>query len=961
MNTYEGELSFNVTGIDFPEMEVWDTSLPVNFYVTNTSQYYPVFVDAVFAGLNFQLKTDSFPQVLRAGQTYMLSVRAAPKDIGEMKDKVVIITNQGKQYEIPLTVKAKAIASSQTSGSGSGSSSGSDGDGGSSTDPSDPHEVKAELSYWTEETKEGASLLQAKGSGRLDAIIEPKSNGAFRTSSSGNARGTNAIDLQSKNNDTQVASGNYSIIAGGANNTASAIYSIVVGGNTNLVSGQYSSLINGTNSRVEGNNSFLGYGNRASITDSNNSILRAADSTVSGNRNSFITLDSGTIEGNYSQGLYFQGTLSGQNNTVITGRNATVSGDASFLGSIHEGTISGGNNLVLWGDTFTLTGENNAICWALQPQTIQVSNSFIGRSQNANLMASRGLFIGNVDDIDIGSSDYAGVVSGQHHTITNSDNAFIGGGSTHGIFSSPSSSILGGSTNTINESTDSSISGGTSNSIKNITSGLIAGGSSNNITRESEREHPLHTDLSSNFEGTIIGGQTNILANSLGSLIAGSNSSNIDDSEQSLILGSNVSEIKSSKFSSIIGEDSSSISKGKNVVFIGGDTNTFTYETLDTSTPTISLASTDNSFTNSYGIALSGSYLQATDSKNVVSVIGDNNTFTSAVSSAILMGVSNTFTQTNRTFIFGGDSNTISNISSDIYTKPSFVLGSNNTVDNSQSYILLGSNVTAESLLNTVIIGDGHIVTGSNQGYIQGIHNSLENTSSSLVFGTNTRATADKTVGFGDWGYDLGVPHHIYSSSKEGDNYVRNHYNDNGTESDDLDEQEQTTVTDANRDNWVNHNSFFQEGKILLKKMKGEAGIVANGNAEYFYTHSRAEVLEDNPGLNNTLFIPDGCVAFFDLEIVWANHLQSKFFKTKQTNGIVYRNTNLSVTRQPTLSTADNNEDTVLSQLSVSIELDQERRLVRFKSPDVAKDYEAGMILRYILISKPNTNYFWTN
>jgi hypothetical protein len=71
-------------------------------------------------------------------------------------------------------------------------------------------------------------------------------NLSLQRDAGGNLRGQGAVDLQSaRSAATQVASGNYSVIGGGQNNTASGQYATVVGGQSNTASGQYSVVLGG--------------------------------------------------------------------------------------------------------------------------------------------------------------------------------------------------------------------------------------------------------------------------------------------------------------------------------------------------------------------------------------------------------------------------------------------------------------------------------------------------------------------------------------------------------------------------------------------------------------------------------------------------------------------------------------------------------------------------------------------
>lgn len=82
--------------------------------------------------------------------------------------------------------------------------------------------------------------LVAKGQGATLAQVPDG------TATGGNKRGIFATDWQkSRAAATQVASGIYSVIAGGGAGTASAQYSVVSGGNGNIANGNYSTVIGG--------------------------------------------------------------------------------------------------------------------------------------------------------------------------------------------------------------------------------------------------------------------------------------------------------------------------------------------------------------------------------------------------------------------------------------------------------------------------------------------------------------------------------------------------------------------------------------------------------------------------------------------------------------------------------------------------------------------------------------------
>ncbi len=88
----------------------------------------------------------------------------------------------------------------------------------------------------------------------------------FQLDSAGNARGTAGVDLQQdRDNDTEVASGNYSFIGSGRENTASGANAGTVGGYTNTASGESSGILGGSDALASGLGAAIigGYNNTA--------------------------------------------------------------------------------------------------------------------------------------------------------------------------------------------------------------------------------------------------------------------------------------------------------------------------------------------------------------------------------------------------------------------------------------------------------------------------------------------------------------------------------------------------------------------------------------------------------------------------------------------------------------------------------------------------------------------------
>jgi hypothetical protein len=103
-----------------------------------------------------------------------------------------------------------------------------------------------------------ASIQATGGTTNVSVSIVPKGTGAFSlqvpdgTSAGGNARGANAVDLQTaRDTAAKVASGGNSFVGGGARNAASNVYAAVVGGFGNLSNSSYG-FIGGGISNVNG-------------------------------------------------------------------------------------------------------------------------------------------------------------------------------------------------------------------------------------------------------------------------------------------------------------------------------------------------------------------------------------------------------------------------------------------------------------------------------------------------------------------------------------------------------------------------------------------------------------------------------------------------------------------------------------------------------------------------------------
>jgi hypothetical protein len=204
------------------------------------------------------------------------------------------------------------------------------------------------LTYFTETENTTApnattpvDILTANSSAtNADFAIIPKGNGAIIADipdglvAGGNKRGTGAVDLQlSRLTNTEVASGNNSVISGGyrnratntdasigggIDNTASGTQSRVGGGQSNIASSDYSTVGGGANNNASGSRSTISGG-------ASNTAANYGASTLGGFGNSSSNNYASNMGGNSN-------TASGDTSSVIGGASNVASGTYSLAG-----------------------------------------------------------------------------------------------------------------------------------------------------------------------------------------------------------------------------------------------------------------------------------------------------------------------------------------------------------------------------------------------------------------------------------------------------------------------------------------------------------------------------------------------------------------------------------------------------------------------------------------------------
>ena len=240
-------------------------------------------------------------------------------------------------------------------------------------------------------------------------VIAPNGTGALiadipdGTATGGNARGTNAVDLQtSRNINTQVASNNLSTIIGGQANIASGPLSVVIGGINNQSTGNTS--LSGMDSSIASGQYSIAIGQGVTASANFSTSIGGQSNTSSG---SYSTVIGGVGNNASGQGSVFGGqsntassnnsTVSGgQSNTASTGTHATVVGGISNTASGTHATVLGGSGNTASGVQSIAGGIGNI---ASGPQSLSLGLGGNAASGQASVVLGYGSFATNFGSI----------------------------------------------------------------------------------------------------------------------------------------------------------------------------------------------------------------------------------------------------------------------------------------------------------------------------------------------------------------------------------------------------------------------------------------------------------------------------------------------------------------------------------------------------------------------------------
>ena len=632
----------------------------------------------------------------------------------------------------------------------------------------------------------------------------------------------------------------------------------------------------------------------------------------------------GNARGNYANDLQHKNTdpnavASGLYSNILGGSENQATEEYAFVGSGYKNKakglgatiLNGNNNTIEFARNFIAGGVNNSITGGEynaiivgNGTTVKGSGNFLG-SGTQNTFDGNTLSIINGDNNElVGTGIGLGIGTGNN--ITGS-NTYVSIGNSNTISWSNS---CGGfiSNSTIASSGDLFVGMVESATVQNTNQGCIVSVKGINLQ-----------DVISPFAGTgdnqsitecsyasIVNGNNNSISTDY-SFIGSGQSNDIDNSvtvegkkeyEASVIVTGSLQQISSTSYGYIGTGNNNSIIGSKGSVIVSGVDNTISYHTdLNIDTPYCFIAT------------------------------GDGNEIVGSPSSSILTGSGNEIVR-------GGDN--------------AVLAGSQNNVTD--------SNVS-------VVFGFDNNVTGSNHVMLLGEYLKVNNAKySNIENGFRNTLTTEHARVSGEYAHDIGYHHSVTHAMKDGTNWVRRIVDDNtGLATD--------TIAPSDRDleRWTNNNPLYQKGEILLQKMADDSRGTYDGSInikQYLYTFSKrykeGEQYLDLPDRTNgmqSLFIPDDCVVFYEIESHFASIKNRQAIAIQSKCGIIMNTEDGLIVVKEHEDTAIGSE--ALNNCKIVLERDSLNRMVRFLVPEALKDFTGGAVLRYTLATQDAMNFYW--
>ena len=346
---------------------------------------------------------------------------------------------------------------------------------------------------------------------------------------------------------------------------------------------------------------------------------------------------------------------------------------------------------------------------------------------------------------------------------------------------------------------------------------------------------------------------------------------------------------------------------------------------------------------------------------------GDHNTIEQSEYSIVLSGTTNEIKKNIYSIVFGntnkitstelkkynisiGDQNQItdSNYSSIIGSSESIIDTSENSIISSGSI-----NQIEDSKYSSISSGYGNTLIGNYSHIASGTRNKNKGEFSSILGGyRNTVTGLNSTAIAGNYGHDLGLPNHTFIASKDGPNWL-----DTSIEGDDV----PTSIADR-----TNNNPLVQTGIVVLQSMVDPT----KGNYEnttdlkkYLYAYSSKYLkdgiwtdLRTNTNLNSSIVIPDFSCLFYELEVSLINFTTKQAVKILCKHGIILNtSTEISIVKTHSIECISSSEN--LNNCDITVEIDNDKSMVRFLLPKELKDFKGGAVLKYTIATQDSIDF----
>jgi hypothetical protein len=216
-------------------------------------------------------------------------------------------------------------------------------------------------------------------------------------STGGNARGANAIDLQTTSTaPTNVASGGASVLGGGYSNTSAGGYGVVAGGSGNNISsaGEFSVISGGVSNNVLSSRSNIGGGTSNSIgANTSNAVIgggsgNSLDDSSDPTKPSVICGGKGNTAANQSFIGGGQSNTASNQSSIVGGTSNACSNQYCAVGGGQSNTCSGSNCVIGGGNSNTASGLYSVVAGGLSNSASGISSYAAGRNAKATAQGS---------------------------------------------------------------------------------------------------------------------------------------------------------------------------------------------------------------------------------------------------------------------------------------------------------------------------------------------------------------------------------------------------------------------------------------------------------------------------------------------------------------------------------------------------------------------------------------------